>query len=122
MRPSRERKYEPTPDCAARELNGATLDALEVDADRQRRGARVSSAPRTVTHAAAARRAGRAPNALAHQRIVRIFRQPRQRHGEQLVRPAVAIRREDERLSVGRQLAVRSRSTDSARRCIPSSP
>ena len=53
------------------------------------------------------RPAGRATNPLAHQRVVRIFRHARERHGEQLIRSAVAVRREDERLAVGRELAAR---------------
>ena len=57
--------------------------------------------------AATAVRTSRTAIALTHQRIVRVFRHARQRHREQLIRSAVAIRREDERLSVGRQLTVR---------------
>ena len=58
---------------SARELNRASLDAVDVDANLRR--------PRRRC-----RRRVALARALAHERIVRILGEPRERHGEQLAR------------------------------------
>src|SRR5262249_28078866 len=91
---------------ATRQLNRTTIDALEVDCDGERAArSRAIGRDRAASTTAASTR--RATNALAHEWIVRVFRQPRERHREQLILRAVAIRREDQCLAVGRQLRSR---------------
>ena len=78
---------------------------FEIDVNRDGIG-RVAFAPSHVARLPRPARDRRATDALTHQRVVRVFRHARERDGEELVHAAVAVRREDERLAVGRQLPI----------------
>ena len=81
-------------------------------ARRARRRCRARRQPASPRHrprrpAPAAAPALRAPLPLAHERVVRILGQTRQRHREQLVDAVVAIRDEQDARAVGRDRALR---------------
>src|SRR4029079_16481797 len=73
----------------ARELRDTAVDSFHVYGRRPAAGRRAVAA----TSPAAA---GCSAIALAHERVVRIFAEPRQRYGEELILSAVAVRREDQ--------------------------
>ena len=89
---------------ATRELHGATLDAVDVDANLRRPAGAVG----TLALAAVA---------LAHHWIVRVLGEPDERRGEQLIDAAIAGRCKDDRLAVGRK-GSRSKERRARRRSV----